>query len=560
MMSRASILPLMGYGFRPRKGDNCCSTSVWKFIRSPKPESIKKPEAIKTTGQKPLDRNAGQGKLVPFSSTARISRFEEHGQEPGRIDMPELISALSYALDMTEGAMPGHALRSCILGIRIAERAGVPQAQMSDLYYALLLKDIGCSSHAAHMDQIVRGEDEAHQAEARAVVQAEVWADIRAEVKAALDVAEMSKGPGSRLSPLRFLWKNGRPQENQQESLVERSMRAGPTLPMTNRSVAKIHGDRGASIIAKIGLGAATGEAVRALDEHWDGTGYPGRWRGEQIPLLARIAAIAQHLDVFASSAGPDHAMAVLRERSGKWFDPELVRIAGSLHRTRTLWRDCLAILPEQDVRSAVLSLEPRENLHLGPDRIDRVCEAFSDVTDAKSPFTVDHSMGVADAALVISSTMGLSPERTVFVRRAALLHDLGKLRIPNSILHKQGKLTLDEFVIVKEHPALTRKILGRIPAFHEMSQVAGAHHEKLDGTGYPNQLSASQLSLEARVIAVADVYAALSEKRPYRESLDLSQVTAIMQKEMPHKLDPEVFEALLSGLDHAKTPARMAG
>ncbi len=482
---------------------------------------------------------------MPFRNAALISQFDQRDDHV-RIDLPELISALSFALDMTEGAMPGHALRSCVLGMRIGERAGLSQGQMSDLYYTLLLKDIGCSSHASHMDQIVRGEDDAAQAETRAFVQAQVWADIRAEMRAELDQAQAPKIHAPRLPNLRSLWKPARPEKE-----VPQPVSLAGVFPMRrSRDVVKIQGDRGASIIAKIGLGTATAEAVRALDEHWDGTGYPGRMRGEQIPLLARIAAIAQHLDVFASGKGPEHAMLVLRERSGKWFDPELVRIAGSLHRTRALWKNCLSILPEQDIRSAVLGLEPRENLYLGPEQIDRVCEAFSDVTDAKSPFTVDHSMGVTDAALVISDTLGLSPERTVFVRRAALLHDLGKLRIPNSILHKQGKLTVEEFLIVKEHPALTRQILGRIPAFREMALIAGSHHEKLDGTGYPNNLDASQLSLEARVIAVADVYAALSEKRPYRDSLPLEQVTAIMRKEMPHKLDPEVFEALLAGLD----------
>lgn len=492
---------------------------------------------------------------MPYRNAARITRFDER-EEQGRIDMPELISALSFALDLTEGAMPGHALRSCIIGMRIGERAGLSQNQLSDLYYALLLKDIGCSSNAHHMDQIVRGEDEKVQAEIRAVVEAEVWADIRAELKAALDEAGTAKSHGPVFPSLRSLWKPGRPQEEPDERVPQSLLH-----PIRrNRNIATIHGDRGASIIGKIGLTAETAAAVRALDEHWDGTGYPGRWRGEQIPLLARIAAIAQHLDVFASNKGPEHAIAVLRVRSGKWFDPELVRIAGSLHRTRQLWKDSLAILPEQDVRSAVLDLEPRENLHLGPDRIDRVCEAFSDVTDAKSPFTVDHSMGVADAALIIGETMGLSAEKMVFIRRAALLHDLGKLRIPNSILHKQGKLTVEEFLIVKEHPALTSKILGRIPAFREMAHVAGSHHEKLDGSGYPNNLSADDLSLEARVIAVADVYAALSEKRPYRDSLDLNQVTTIMIKEIPHKLDPECFEALLTGLKQDRSSTLMAG
>ena len=316
--------------------------------------------------------------------TARSLRLEDRGHEQGRIDMPELISALSFALDMTEGAMPGHALRSCVLGMRIGERIGLSQGQMSDLYYALLLKDIGCTSNAAHMDQIVRGEDEAAQAEIRAVVQAEVWADIRADLKVALDQATMPKPQTGKLASLRFLWKPTRPQEQP----VEKVSRVSTALPMRYRGVAKIHGDRGASIISKIGLGAATAEAVRALDEHWDGTGYPGRLRGEQIPLLARIAAVAQHLDVFASDHGPEHAVTVLRERSGKWFDPDIVRIAGSLHRTRVLWKDSLSMLPEKDIRGAVLDLEPRENLHLGPERIDRVCEAFSDVTDAKSPFT----------------------------------------------------------------------------------------------------------------------------------------------------------------------------
>jgi len=469
----------------------------------------------------------------------------EEGEDAVRIDMPELISAMSFALDLTEGAVPGHALRSCILGMRIAQRMGLPQDQMSDLYYALLLKDIGCSSNAAHMDQIVRGEDEKVQAEVRAAVQAEVWADIRAEVKAALDMAEVPKTQGPKLSNLRFLWKTKRPEEQP----VEAKSRIRLAPPTRTRNRVKIHGDRGASIISKIGLADATSEAVKALDEHWDGTGFPGRWRGDQIPLLARVAAVAQHLDVFASDQGPDHAIAVLKQRSGRWFDPEIVRAVASLHRTRELWKDCLSIIPEKEVRAAVLAMEPRENLYLGPDEIDRVCEAFSDVTDAKSPFTVDHSMGVTDAALRIAQTLGLGLDRTVLVRRAALLHDIGKLRIPNSILHKQGKLTVEEFLIVKEHPALTRRILGRIPAFRELAAVAGAHHEKLDGTGYPNQLNAKDLCLEARVVAVADVYAALSEVRPYRESLDIGQVTEIMKKELPDKLDPEVFEALMCSL-----------
>jgi HD-GYP domain-containing protein (c-di-GMP phosphodiesterase class II) len=439
--------------------------------------------------------------------------------------MPELISALSYALDLTEGAVPGHALRSCVLGMRIGAKAGLSQVELSDLYYALLLKDIGQTSSAAHMSGIVSGQDPLQTRRSGWKGQART---LIFPGQATHQTAPVEEDPFERMA---------------------RIARIGVTVPSFEPGLFTPSWDRSAAIIGKIGLSSATAEAVRAIDERWDGTGQPGRWRGDRIPMLARIAAIAQHLDAFASDTGPDNAITVMQTRSGKWFDPELVRLASGLNRNKTLWKNCLDILPEAETRAAVLEMEPRAGLRLGPDRIDRICEAFSDVVDAKSPFTVVHSLGVADTAMMIAETMGLSAKRTQFVRRAALLHDLGKLRIPTSVLEKQGKLTVEEFLLVKQHPALTRKILGRIPAFRELALVAGSHHEKLDGTGYPNNLRSDELSLETRIVSVADVYTALSEERPYRESLDLEQISSIMSKDIPNRLDPGCFEALLSSL-----------
>jgi HD-GYP domain-containing protein (c-di-GMP phosphodiesterase class II) len=462
-------------------------------------------------------------------------RFEAAADQTQVIGMPEIISALSFALDLTEGAVPGHALRSCVLGMRIAFEARLTQYQMSDLYFALLLKDVGCSSNAARMCQIVGGDDRA--------------------IKAGVKLEDWTKPNRPKLSTLKLLWNTVLPDASPLERVL-RIAQIGKTQHKNNEEMITLRCDRGASIVAKIGLGQSTVEAVRFLDEHWDGSGYPNRWRGERIPLLARIAAVAQHLDVFATEKGTETAISVLEERSAKWFDPELVRIAVALHRKGTLWMDCLASDPEDTVRREVRLLEPSDTAPLGPDRIDRVCEAFSDVVDAKSPFTMQHSMGVAGAALIIAQTMGLSAGRTTMIRRAALLHDLGKLRVPNSILDKPSKLTKEEFGVVKEHPALSQQILERIPSFRMMALIAGSHHEKLDGTGYPNHLTAAELSLESRIVAVADVYAALSEQRPYRESLDLAQVSAIMAKDIPHKLDPECFEALLTGLQKAQISA----
>ena len=449
--------------------------------------------------------------------------------------MPEIISALSFALDLTEGAVPGHALRSCILGMRIAAKAGLSHEQLGDLYYALLLKDVGCSSNAARMCQIVGGDDRA--------------------IKAGVKLEDWTQPNRPSLSTLKLLWGTVLPEGNFAERIA-RIAKIGRTQHANNAEMIGLRCDRGASIIRKIGLREATAQAVFSLDEHWNGSGYPERLTGENISILSRIAGVAQHLDVFASETTPENAIAVLIQRSGTWFDPSLVRIAIALDKERALWQDGLASVDEAQVRAAVLALEPGESLQLGAAEIDRVCEAFSDVVDAKSPFTSRHSRGVAEAADLISATLGYSLERRQVVHRAALLHDLGKLRVPNSILDKPGKLTDEEFKVIKEHPALSQQIMARIPAFREMAVIAGAHHEKLDGTGYPNRVGADLLGPEARLIAVADVYGALSEDRPYRESLDLSQINAIMTKDIPHKLDPECYEALIFGLAARNTAA----
>jgi putative nucleotidyltransferase with HDIG domain len=202
------------------------------------------------------------------------------------------------------------------------------------------------------------------------------------------------------------------------------------------------------------------------------------------------------------------------------------------------------------------MDLEPETSVSLERGRIDHICEAFSDVVDAKSPYTFRHSLGVTDAAVGIAQRLGLSSERIDFVRRAALLHDIGKLSVSNSILDKPGKLNPEEWEAMRDHPVQTRKILERVGAFQELAVVAGQHHEKLDGTGYPNRTMGEDLSIEARIIAVADVYGALSEDRPYRAGLPIEKIVGIMKSDMPHKLDGDCFEALMDGLGAAPSAA----
>ncbi len=442
------------------------------------------------------------------------------------IPVAEIVSALSFALDLTEDAVPGHALRCCLLGMRIAQVIGLSDVERSSLFYGLLLKDIGCSSNAARLCQIM-GSDERR-------------------VKSAVKYVDWTRPTWS---GIRLAWGNLQPDAGV-GTRVARMVGLGLHQQRNNREMITLRCTRGANILLRIGLPDAASEAVLHLDEHWDGSGFPERLEGEQIPLLSRIMLIAQHLDVFATGRGTEAALRSLQRRSGRWFDPGVVRAAQMLHRAGLLWTHT----DDANCRAAVLDLEPGQKLVASEAQIDAICDAFADVVDVKSSFTATHSRGVADAATRMAETLGLSPERKRLITRASLLHDLGKLRVPNSILDKAGRLTDQEVAVIREHPGLSREILSRVELFSGLATVAGQHHERLDGSGYPNRLTAEDLSLEARLIAVADVYGALAEDRPYRSGLPAAEIRRIMDTEVGTKLDGACYEALCVSMEADKS------
>ncbi|SNT25804.1 HDIG domain-containing protein [Granulicella rosea] len=441
------------------------------------------------------------------------------------ISLSEIISAMSFALDLTEDAMQGHALRCCLMGMRIADEIGLPESERTSLYYALLLKDIGCSSNAARMCSIVGGNDRA--------------------LKAGAKLEDWTKPHRPTASAVKLLWREAVPGKGVFRKAA-RVLKIGLTQHRNNREMIQLRCDRGAEIMRKLGMGDVAAEAVRGLDEHWDGAGYPEGRKGVDIPLISRICAVAQHLDVFCSERGAPAAMETLRERSGRWFDPDLVEAAETLYRERTLFLDCSPRDDQEITRRAVLQLDPGDHHELPASRIDLICEAFADVVDAKSPFTFRHSMGVAQVAVDIARCLKLPDARVTLIRRAALLHDIGKLSISNAILDKMGHLTRDEWTAIREHPGLTHEILSRIPAFEEVALIAGQHHEKLDGSGYPLHLEAADLSLESRVITLADVYSAMTEGRPYRIGLEPAAALQLLARDVPTQLDKRCFDALV--------------
>lgn len=440
----------------------------------------------------------------------------------GSLHLSGIISALTFALDLTEGALPGHSLRCCVLGMRIGTAAGLNYKELASLYYALQMKDAGCSSNAARMSIMVGGGDD----------------------RALKNAAKLTDWRRPDLPYLRTLWRECRPQEHLLRR-VQHLFHLATSSEHPTEDLIAMRCERGADIATHLQLGGLVADAVRHLDEHWDGTGYPHGKRGTEIPLLSRVCLLAQQLDVLASAAGIERAVSMVATRRKTWFDPELIAVAQTLHRSGRLWANCLPTDDVEDTRRAVVDLDPGLTTALSPERLDRICEAFAGIVDAKSPFTYRHSVGVMEVACAIAEELELEAYSLQSVRRAALLHDIGKLALSNSILDRPGELTEAEWVAVKAHPKFSGTILRRVPGFANIARIAEQHHERLDGSGYPNQSGSSELSMESRIIAMADCYSAMAESRPYREARPREAVLHLLASDVPHKLDPACFKGL---------------
>ncbi|MFL6450481.1 MAG: HD domain-containing phosphohydrolase [Bryobacteraceae bacterium] len=308
--------------------------------------------------------------------------------------------------------------------------------------------------------------------------------------------------------------------------------------------VTKRRCERGASLARLIGLREPTANGIASLDEHWNGAGNPDGLRGREIPLLSRIMLLAQTIEVFFAGRNAETAVQVVTERSGRWFDPQLVKAVHSLHTRNVLWTG----FDFGDDFGLALQMDAEGRTMLAGDAtLDSICLAFAQIVDAKSPFTYNHSIGVANAAISIGQMLGFDRDRIriLFLRHAALLHDLGKLGVSNTILEKPGKLDENEWESLRLHPYHTWKVLRKISGFDKLSEVAASHHEKLDGSGYFRGLTAERLSLESRILVVADIFDALSAKRPYRDALPNDRVLEIMRKDAPKALDSMCLEAL---------------
>ena len=429
------------------------------------------------------------------------------------LQLSEVLSGLSHALDITEGQVPGHAERSCLIGMRIAAALDLDDDTRSSLFYALLLKDAGCSSNAAKVAALF-GVDDATVKSSRRLT------DTASISQALIHVLRTAGAGGSVLA------------RGRHAAAVLRSGRAGA------RSLIELRCERGAAVVRAIGLGEVAARAIMDLDEHWDGGGYPAGISGEQISLEGRVLCLAQTAEVFWQHGGASAACEIARKRRKTWFDPTLVDALVGLEDDGLFWRSLET--------PAVGELEPPEHVLVADDaRLDLVAHAFASIVDAKSPYTGYHSEGVAAIADSLAALLDLDGGTRATLRRGALLHDVGKLGVSNRILDKPGPLGAKEWETVRRHPQWSMEILARVSAFQDVARIAGAHHERLDGSGYHRGLTAAELDRPSRILAVADVAEALSAERPYRRALSAGEVLEIMRRDANRTLDGDAFLAL---------------
>ncbi len=432
------------------------------------------------------------------------------------LKLAELIGSLSYALDLTEGQPAGHCVRCCWIGMHIGQQVGLGDEDLWSLYYTLLLKDLGCSSNAARICELYLTDDRSFKRD---------FKHVGTGTPQVLAFVVSRTGPHAgwrrRMGAILNIVRNG---DAVAQELIQTRC------------------DRGAQIARQLRFPESVAGAVHALDEHFDGTGRPERLAGDAIPLAARIALLAQVVDVFHFNDGAAAALAEAHARAGGWFDPALIDALDVVAAAPGFW----SMLASDDVEQAVQGLEPAgHGIELDDDYLDAIADAYGEVVDAKSPFTAGHSQRVRHYTDLIAAEMGLDDARRRWLRRAAVLHDVGKLGVSNTILDKPAKLDADEWLAVQRHATYTEQILERISPFSELARISAAHHERLDGAGYPRGLAANAIALETRIITVADIFDAISAERPYHPPTPVERTLEIMRTQVGMAIDANCFAAL---------------
>jgi HD-GYP domain-containing protein (c-di-GMP phosphodiesterase class II) len=433
-----------------------------------------------------------------------------------RVRAAELIAALSLATDLGIGVPLEYGLQSTAIAMRLGEGLGIDADMASQTYYACLLFYVGCTATAEIATRIFGSES----------ALTEYGTPMRFGSQ-----SQMVAGMLRAMAP-----PSGSP-------LVRSAQiaRGLPKLARELKGVVATTCEVGQILTARLGLPARVSSLFAHVGERWDGKGGPSRVRGDQIPLPVRIVHVARDAAFQRMLGGPEHAARVVRERAGGAFDPAIAE---------RLALDAGEILDLDDDKSAweeTLAIEPTPKLTLDGEAIDRALAAMGDFADLVSPYLVGHSAGVADLATTAAQLGKFDSSDLKTVRRAALVHDVGRVAVPVRIWQKPTPLTPDDWERVRLHAYHTERVLSRSPFLAALAPVATTHHERIDASGYHRGAAAAALTRPARLLAAADAYHAMTEPRSHRQALSPEHVAETLgQEARAGRLDADAVAAVL--------------
>jgi HD-GYP domain-containing protein (c-di-GMP phosphodiesterase class II) len=438
----------------------------------------------------------------------------------------EFFAALSLATDLGTGQVAEHGLRTCLLALELAELADLDAQEVEDVYYLALLHSIGCTADSP--------------------VTARAFGDDRAH-KAAYTLIDAGRPP----EVVSYLWQNVYPTAPTPRRVraFMGALAAGPGFARVNL---RSHCEVGERLGQRLRLPERSCEGLWFVFERWDGKGMPVGATGEQIPIAARVMHAARDASAFAAAGGAGMVTSMAEHASGRSLDP---RFAAMLceHAPTLLER-----VGECDAWERTVSAEPRPRLFTGED-LDQACRVMADYADLKSYGSRGHSRSVAEVAEAAGWRLELPPEAIGELRRAAWLHDLGRVAVSAAVWEKPGPLTSGQWEQVRLHSYHTERLLARIPALGELARTAASDHERLDGSGYHRGASARQLSPAARVLAAADAWCAMREPRAYRPARSADAAAWELREEADaRRLAGEAVDAVLRAVgERARSPAK---
>ncbi len=443
------------------------------------------------------------------------------------VRLAELVASLSLGVDLGFGQPMEHVLRQCLIALRLAERAGLGEEDRVAVYYTALLITVGCHSDA-HEQAKWFGDDIALKAD-------KYDYDVHSLRAVAASIRRIGSGhpPAQRL---RVGFEFARSGFREVSDMINQ------------------HAALAQSLARELGLSDAVAAALGSAYEQWDGRGWPGELRGTEIPVASRVAQIAEFTEVANRVGGPGAAIDLARRRAGRQFDPQLAAL---------LCAESEAILDGLEgvgTWQAVIDAEPALGVVLSADDFDGAMLAVANFADLKSPYMLGHSHAVAELSAAAGVQLGLTDGEVRELRRAALLHDLGRLGVSNAIWDKPGPLGAGEWERVRLHPYLTGRMLEQSSALAPLGAIAAQHRERLDGSGYPRGLSGAGISSAARVLGAADAYQAMCEPRPHRPRRPATEASAELRAEVrAGRLDADAVGAVLAAAGH-RVPRRQEG